>query len=731
MIAAVDSVVQPAVVAVRDLRVDFDTEAGTVNAVRGLDFELRSGRTTALVGESGSGKSVSALAVLGLLPDAARVSGSVTLRGRELVGLPDRDFSAIRGSEIAMVFQDPLSALTPVFTVGAQIVEALRAHRQISGKQAWARAVELLDLVGIADPVRRARAFPHELSGGMRQRVMIAMAIANDPAVIIADEPTTALDVTIQAQILEVLRTARRETGAAMLLITHDLGVVAGNADDVVVMYAGRAVETADVEPVFVRPRMPYTIGLLGAVPRVDRRTDALTPIPGTPPVLIGPDDACLFAPRCPLAIDECLHTEPELRPLTGDDDRRDDSAGDDSAGDDIAGDDTPAVHRAACIRADEIGPDGRIGGHPVYGPLAPLPAPVPSGPNPRDDEDHAAATVLEVEQMVKAFPLTRGLLRRRAGSVRAVNGISFDLRRGESLAIVGESGSGKSTTLLEIMNFDQPAGVVRIGGVDPASVRSRAARALRRKVSIVFQDPSDALDPRFTAFDIVAEPLRALGRAKSETDSAVADLMLRVGLDPVHADRFPAAFSGGQKQRLAIARALATDPELIILDEPLSALDVSVQADIVNLIRRLQSDGDVAYLVVAHDLSVVRQLADRIAVMYLGAIVEEGPTERVFTQPLHPYTRALLSAVPIPDPRIERQRRPIVLRGEQPSPTEDIPGCSFAARCPLHRELDDPQRERCRTVVPGLRTTGQDPDKDHRAACHFAGQDFGPGRPA
>ncbi|MCG7632998.1 ABC transporter ATP-binding protein [Gordonia McavH-238-E] len=713
MIGAVGSAVQPAVIEVRDLRVDFDTEAGALNAVRGLDLELRSGRTTALVGESGSGKSVSALAVLGLLPDAARVSGSVTLRGRELVGLPDRDFSAIRGSEIAMVFQDPLSSLTPVFTVGAQISEALRAHRQLSGKQAWARAVELLDLVGIPDPARRARSFPHELSGGMRQRVMIAMAIANDPAVIIADEPTTALDVTIQAQILEVLRTAQRETGAAMLLITHDLGVVAGTADDVVVMYAGRAVETADVEPIFVRPRMPYTIGLLGAVPRVDRRTDTLTPIPGAPPALIDLDDACPFAPRCPLAVDDCLRAEPELRPLVGD-------------GDGVE-DDTAPGHSAACIRADEIGADGRLGGTPVFdGPVFDTPG--FGAPSPRGDEDRSSATVLEVERMVKVFPLTSGLLRRPVGSVRAVDDISFDVRRGESMAIVGESGSGKSTTLLEIMNFAQPAGVIRIGGVDPASVRSRAARALRQKVSIVFQDPSDALDPRFTAFDIVAEPLRALGHPKAETERAVTDLMLRVGLDPVHADRFPAAFSGGQKQRLAIARALATDPELIILDEPLSALDVSVQADIVNLIRRLQSDGDVAYLVVAHDLSVVRQLADRIAVMYLGAIVEAGPTERVFTRPLHPYTRALLSAVPIPDPRIERERRPIVLRGEQPSPTEDIVGCSFAARCPLHRDLDDARRELCRSVTPRLRTTVQDPHTDHRAACHFVELDPGPG---
>ncbi|MGV9794929.1 MULTISPECIES: dipeptide ABC transporter ATP-binding protein [unclassified Gordonia (in: high G+C Gram-positive bacteria)] len=675
------------VLEVGDLRVSFGSEAGRVEAVRGLSYELRSGKTTAIVGESGSGKSVSAMAVLGLLPDTARIDGSVRLRDRELIGLSDKDMSSIRGQEISMIFQDPLSSLTPVFTVGSQIVEALQAHQRIASKPAWSRAVELLDLVGIPDPARRAKAFPHELSGGMRQRVMIAMAMANDPAVIIADEPTTALDVTIQAQILDLLKTAQRETGAAVLLITHDLGVVAGTADDVVVMYAGRPVERADVDTLYQEPRMPYTIGLLGAVPRVDRRVEMLTPIPGTPPVLIDPLDECMFAPRCPIAIDDCRSSEPPLRKMSA------------------------HGHDAACVRSGEITGAGTVSGDPVF-PVSDVSS--SESAVPREDRP----VVLDVVGMRKFFPLTSGLLKRRIGTVRAVKGVSFDIRAGECMAIVGESGSGKSTTLLEVMDFAQPAGVVRIGGVDPASVRKRAARSLRQDVSIVFQDPSEALDPRFTAYDIVAEPLRALGTSRSDTEAKVAGLLRRVGLDPVHSDRFPAAFSGGQRQRLAIARALATDPSLIILDEPLSALDVSVQADIVNLIRQLQSDGDVAYLVVAHDLSVVRHLADRVAVMYLGEFVEVGDTDRVFDNPAHPYTRALLSAVPIPDPAAERARTPIVLSGEQPSPTAEIVGCSFTGRCPLYATLDDERQTRCRSHHPELRVIG-DAD-DHAASCHF-----------
>ncbi|AZG46302.1 ABC transporter ATP-binding protein [Gordonia insulae] len=681
------------VLSVRDLHVSFGSEAGRVEAVRGLSFDVTPSATLAVVGESGSGKSVSALAVLGLLPETAVVRGSVSLSGRELIGLGDKAMSDVRGREISMIFQDPLSSLTPVFSVGAQIVEALQAHQDITRKAATARAVELLDLVGIPDPARRVSAFPHELSGGMRQRVMIAMAIANDPAVIIADEPTTALDVTIQAQILSLLRTARDETGAAMVLITHDLGVVAGTADDVVVMYGGRAVERAAVDPLFAAPRMPYTIGLLGAMPRVDRVSHALTPIPGTPPMLIDPADACQFAPRCPIAVDGCRSGEPALEPV------------------DPPGRPGTPEHLAACIRSAEISVEGTIDGSPVFG-----------VPDIQEDDrgevgSGARPVVLSVTGLRKEFALTTGLLRRRVGTVRAVDGVSFDIRQGETLAIVGESGSGKSTTLLEVMDFAQPSGVVRIAGTDPAELSRRGARVLRRDLSIVFQDPSEALDPRFTAFDIVAEPLRALGLSRGDTAERVTGLLRRVGLDPAHADRYPSAFSGGQRQRLAIARALATDPKLIILDEPLSALDVSVQADIVNLIRRLQADGNVSYLVVAHDLSVVRHMADRVAVMYLGRFVETGPTAAVFDDPAHPYTQALLSAVPVPDPRVERARTPIVLRGEQPSPSAEISGCAFAGRCPLYLTLGESEQGRCRGEVPDLRTSAT----DQQAACHFS----------
>ncbi|MFW0794197.1 ABC transporter ATP-binding protein [Gordonia sp. CPCC 205515] len=674
------------VLSVRDLRVTFGTEAGRLEAVRGLSFDLVAGSTLAIVGESGSGKSVSANAILGLLPESAEVGGSVTLRGRELTTLDDAAMSDIRGNDIAMIFQDPLSSLTPVFTVGDQIVEALRAHQDIGKRQAADRAVELLDLVGMPDPARRATAFPHELSGGMRQRVMIAMAIANDPAVLIADEPTTALDVAIQAQILDVLATAQTETGAALLLITHDLGVVAGVADDVTVMYAGRAVEQADVTTLFEHPRMPYTIGLLGAVPRVDRRDTDLVPIPGSPPVLIGLPDACPFVSRCPIAVDACSVGEPELQSAARSSD-----------------------HQVACVRADEIGDDRAIDGTPVFAP--PTIATSSAAVSAAGD----APVVLEVAGLRREFALTTGFLRRRAGTVRAVSGVSFVVRQGETMAIVGESGSGKSTTLLEVMDFAQPAGVVRLSGTDPTTVARRASRVLRRDMSIVFQDPAEALDPRFTAFDIVAEPLRALGLSADDAGRRVTDLLTRVGLDPAHSDRFPSAFSGGQRQRLAIARALATDPKLIILDEPLSALDVSVQADIVNLLRRLQADAGVAYLIVTHDLSVIAHMADRVAVMYLGRFVETGTTEAIFANPAHPYTEALLSAVPVPDPRAERARTAVRLRGEQPSATAELAGCVFASRCPLFVELSADDQNRCRTVEPELAGTD-----GHAAACHF-----------
>jgi peptide/nickel transport system ATP-binding protein len=681
------------VLSVRDLHVSFPSEAGRVDAVRGVDVDLLPGRTLGIVGESGSGKSVTSLAVIGLLPEQAAVSGSITLNGRELLGLDDRQLSTIRGRELGMIFQDPMSSLTPIFSVGRQLVEALQIHQDLDGDVAWKRAVELLDLVGIPNAAARARSFPHEFSGGMRQRVVIAIAIANNPSVIIADEPTTALDVTVQAQILEVLKLAQAETGAALILITHDLGVVAGTADDVLVMYAGRPVEKAPVDELFARPRMPYTIGLLGALPRVDAAVRApLVPIKGNPPLLVDLPPGCPFEPRCPISIARCADVEPELAPVRG----------------------TSARHSAACIRADGI-EDGRIDGALVY----PLP-PVPRSGTTAAARDQRPA-VLELTAVSKTYPLLKGaLLKRRVGWVHAVCEVDLDIREGETLGLVGESGCGKTTTLLEIMNLRPPEhGTIRVCGVDVAELRGRdAERDLRRRLQMVFQDPMGSLDPRLTAFDILAEPLRALGVTdRAAIDRRVEDLMELVGLDPAHSHRFPTAFSGGQRQRIGIARALATSPSLVVLDEPVSALDVSIRAGVINLLNELQAELGLSYLFVAHDLSVVRYISDRVAVMYLGRIVEVGPVNEVFVDPRHPYTQALLSAIPVPDPQVELSRERVLLRGDLPSPTDSSAGCPFVNRCPLHLTLDGAQQARCRNETPAL---AGEVNSDHRNACHF-----------
>ncbi|GII23088.1 oligopeptide ABC transporter ATP-binding protein OppF [Planosporangium mesophilum] len=688
-----DATADPEVVLeVTDLHVTFPTDSGDVTAVRGLSYDVRAGEVLGIVGESGSGKSVSSLAVMGLLPRNARISGSARYRGRELLGLDDRAASGIRGKEIAMVFQDPLSALTPVYTVGDQIAEALRIHSDIGKEAAARRSVELLDLVGIPNPKQRALAFPHEFSGGMRQRAMIAMAIANDPDLIIADEPTTALDVTIQAQILEVLKTAQQATGAAIVLITHDLGVVAGFADRLLVMYAGKAVETGSTEEVFYQGRMPYTLGLLGSIPRLDAGgRQPLTPVEGNPPSLASLPPGCPFVPRCPMAIDICSQTEPPLLRMPNSGDR----------------------HFSACHRSDEI-ERSNLTSTDIF-PAVVAPESVAER-TPREQRP----TVLEVTDLVKHYPLTKGhVFRRRIGTVKAVDGISFDIREGETLGLVGESGCGKTTTLTELLRMARPQdGTVVVLGKDTATMSGRDRFAIRRDVQIVFQDPFASLDPRMPVGDILAEPLLTHGVPEAERRQEVRALLKLVGLAPEHADRYPHEFSGGQRQRIGIARALALKPRLVVLDEPVSALDVSIQAGVINLLERLKVELGLSYLFVAHDLSVVRHIADRVAVMYLGKIVESGPVDRVFDAPSHPYTQALLSAIPLPDPIKERQRRRIILEGDLPSPADPPSGCRFRTRCQLFAGLDEGRRQKCLEQHPPSLPQG---DGDHLAACHYA----------
>ena len=604
---------------VTDLSVTFPTDNGELKAVRGLSYQVAPREVVAMVGESGSGKSAAAMAVIGLLPEYADVSGSVSLDGQELLGLSDEAMSRIRGRRIGTVFQDPMSALTPVYTVGDQIAEAIRVHNPTVGRAAARQqATELLELVGINQPQRRARAFPHELSGGERQRVVIAIAISCDPDLIICDEPTTALDVTVQAQILDVLRTARDVTGAGVLIITHDLGVVAEFADRAVVMYAGRPVEAATVEDLYADRRMPYTAGLLGSAPRLDApRGERLVPIPGAPPSLVTLPPGCPFAPRCPLAIDDCRSAEPALLPV--DDDTR---------------------HAVACIRTDAVA--GRSAAE-IYGVALEVPEP---------DTDPDPPVVVRLRDVSRTFRLTKGVVfRRQVGEVRAVDHVSFDLQQGRTLGIVGESGSGKSTTLHEILELTRPqSGSIEVLGNDVATLTTERRRALRRDLQVVFQDPVASLDPRLPVFDLLAEPLHANGFDKGATDTRVAELLEVVGLRRADASRYPGEFSGGQKQRIGIARALALQPKILALDEPVSALDVSIQAGIINLLLDLQRDFGLSYLFVSHDLSVVKHLAHRVAVMYRGAIVEYGESDDVFDNPQHEYTRRLLAAIPRAD---------------------------------------------------------------------------------
>jgi len=690
--------VPPALLEAAGLSVSFPTRDGDVRAVRDLSFTLERGETIGIVGESGSGKSTVALAVLGLLPRYAQVTGSVRLMGNELVGLPEEDLAKIRSSTIAYIPQDPLSSLNPAFTVGYQIAETIWTRRSMSKDDARRRAIELMEIVGIPRAAERADSYPHEFSGGQRQRVVIAIAMANDPDVMIADEPTTALDVTIQAQVLEALRAAKEQTHASLILITHDLGVVAGMADRVMVMYAGKPVETGTADAIFYESKMPYTLGLLGSLPRMDTSgRGPLRPIPGSPPSLLNLPPACPFAPRCPVADQRCLREEPALAEIG------------------------PA-HDAACHRSAEL----TAGDTSLFAPTsadtegqpagAALTSEVPGdgdGHRPAADETLANETLIEVRDLVKHFPIRGGkLIRHTVGEAHAVCGVSFDLAEGETLGLVGESGCGKSTTARSVLQLlPATSGSVRYQGLELTGQSRKQLRPMRQNMQVVFQDPYASLDPRMPVGEIVAEPLRVHGRWDAKKGPERVDRLFElVGLNPEHRNRFPHEFSGGQRQRVGVARALALDPKVLVLDEPVSALDVSIQAGVVNLLEELQDQLGLAYLFIAHDLSVVRHICDRVAVMYLGKIVEIGTGTQVYETPAHPYTQALLSAVPVPDPTLERQRRRILLTGDVPSAVAPPSGCRFRTRCWKAQEI-------CAQEEPELTERGQ----GHPVACHFA----------
>ncbi|MFZ0118414.1 MAG: ABC transporter ATP-binding protein [Pseudonocardiaceae bacterium] len=657
------------VVTLDDLHTDIALRKGTAHPVSGVSLTVGKGESLGIVGESGCGKTMTALSIIRLLPPGGRVArGSITLGDTDLATLDEAGMRKVRGNRVGMIFQDPMTSLNPCMTIGDQVSETVLLHRDVTRAQARERAAEVLDLVGLPRAKERLDSYPHLLSGGMRQRVVIAMALACEPELLIADEPTTALDATIQKQILELIDELRGRLGMAVILVTHDLGVIAGYTDRVAVMYAGKIVETSSTRELFDNPRHPYTEALFRALPEnvdADRRLYA---IPGLPPDLSNPPQGCRFAARCAYATEECRAQEPEL---TGD------------------------GHPFACFH--------------------PLGAKEQATPNPHTQlaVTEEASPLLEVRNLVRTFPVTsNGVLQRKIGAVSAVADVSFTVHTGETFGLVGESGCGKSTIGRLLVAADTPtSGSITFDGTQISGKSSRELRKYRRDFQLMFQDPYASLDPRMRVRSILREPLAIQHRGSaSEQETAIAKLLDEVGLSGAALDKYPHEFSGGQRQRIGLARALALRPKLIVADEPVSALDVSVQAQILNLMRDLQREHQLTYVFISHDLSVVRYVSTTIGVMYLGKLVEIGPAEQVYTSPAHPYTRGLIDTIPLADPEREGRKDSAGVRGELPSAMNPPSGCRFRTRCPL-------ATEKCAAEEPLMR---QFSDQGHEAACHY-----------